>query len=136
MSEATRTKIQKAYFGTEAETGWHSVASFYEEESNGRLNITGTVAPIYKSNYGASITEAQTTTLASTATNWYKTNYSTNSGKEFDADSDGFIDGVIMIYSAPNKQSGNDNLWAYCFWTNNSKKYNLTNGKDIFLGLI
>jgi len=132
MSEATRTKIQKAYFGTEAETGWHSVASFYEEESNGRLNITGTVAPIYKSNYGASITEAQTTTLASTATNWYKTNYSTNSGKEFDADSDGFIDGVIMIYSAPNKQSGNDNLWAYCFWTNNSKNTTSPTAKTFF----
>jgi M6 family metalloprotease-like protein len=120
MSEATRTRIQKAYFGTEAETGWHSVASFYKQESNGRLNITGTVAPIYKTTYGASITEAQTTSLVSTATNWYKTTYSSNNGKEFDADSDGFIDGVILIYSAPNGTSNNDNLWAYCFWTNNS----------------
>lgn len=132
MSEATRTRIQKAYFGTEAETGWHSVASFYKQESNGRLNITGTVAPIYKTTYGASITEAQTTSLVSTATNWYKTTYSSNNGKEFDADSDGFIDGVILIYSAPNYTNDNDNLWAYCFWTNNSSSFTSPTAKTFF----
>jgi len=136
MSEETRTRIQKAYFGTQAETGWHSVSSFYEEESNGRLNITGTVSPIYESSYGAAITESQTTELASTATNWYKTNYGTNNGKEFDADSDGFIDGVILIYSAPNysndNNNDNDNLWAYCFWTNNAKDTTSPTAKTFF----
>ncbi len=132
MSEATRTRIQKAYFGTEEETGWHSVASFYEEESNGRLNITGTVAPIYKASYGVSITETETTSLVTTATNWYKTTYSTNSGKEFDADSDGFIDGVILIYSAPNNAANNDNLWAYCYWTNNNKNTSSPTAKTFF----
>ncbi|MFA5421738.1 MAG: Ig-like domain-containing protein [Bacilli bacterium] len=117
MTEATRSRIQKAYFGTEAETGWHSVSSFYNEESNGRLTITGAVAPIYPTSYETTITEAQTTSLVTTATNWYKTNYSVNSGREFDADSDGYIDGVVLIYSAPNNYEGNDNLWAYCYWT-------------------
>lgn len=132
MTEATRTRIQKAYFGTEAETGWHSVASFYEEESHGRLNITGVVSPIYTASYGTSITEAETTALVSAATTWYKTNHSTNSGKEFDADSDGYIDGVVLIYSAPNKSNGNDNLWAYCFWTNNTKNTNSPTAKTFF----
>lgn len=117
MTADTRSRIQKAYFGTEAETGWHSVSSFYNEESNGRINITGVVSPIYNASYGATITQAQTTTLVTTATNWYKTNYSTNSGKEFDSNSDGYIDGVILIYSAENNYGGNDNLWAYCYWT-------------------
>ena len=124
MTEATRTRIQKAYFGTEAETGWHSVASFYNAESNGRLSISGTVSPIYKASFGSSITEAQTTSLVTTATNWYKTNYSTQSGKEFDANSDGYIDGVVLIYSAPNNSNGNDNLWAYCYWTTVAKNLN------------
>lgn len=132
MSEATRTRIQKAYFGTEADTGWHSVASFYKQESNGRLNITGTVAPIYKTTYGASITETQTTSLVTTAANWYKTTYSSNNGKEFDADSDGFIDGVILIYSAPNYTNDNDNLWAYCYWTNNSSSFTSPTAKTFF----
>lgn len=131
MTEATRTRIQKAYFGTEAETGWHSVASFYEQESNGRLHITGTVAPIYKANYGSTITDTQTTALVTTATTWYKTNNS-SSGKEFDADSDGFIDAVILIYSAPNYTGKNDNLWAYCFWTNNTKNINSPTARTFF----
>lgn len=124
MTEATRTRIQKAYFGTEADTGWHSVASFYNQESNGRLTITGVVAPIYSASYGTSITQSQTTTLVTTATTWYKTNYSTNSGKEFDSNSDGYIDGVILIYSAQNYSnsgSSNSNLWAYCYWTSVAK---------------
>ena len=132
MTEATRSRIQKAYFGTEEETGWHSVASFYSEESHGRLNITGVVSPIYSTSYGASITQAQTTTLVSTATNWYKTNYSTQNGTEFDSDSDGFIDGVVLIYSAPNYTSNNDNLWAYCYWTNNTKNTTSPTAKTFF----
>lgn len=132
MSEATRTRIEKAYFGTESDTGWHSVKSFYEEESNGRLNISGTVAPIYKTTYGNTITEAQTTTLVTTATNWYISNYSTNSGKEFDADSDGYIDSVILVYSAPNNANNNDNLWAYCFWTDNARSTTAPTAKTFF----
>ena len=124
MSEATRTRIEKAYFGTEEETGWHSVASFYNAESLGKLTITGTVSPIYSTSYGTSITEAQTTTLVTTAANWYKTNYSTNNGKEFDANGDGYLDGVVLIYSAPNNYNNNDNLWAYCYWTAVSKNVN------------
>lgn len=117
MSEATRTKIQKAYFGTQSETGWHSVASYYNTESEGKLTITGVVSPIYTTSYDSSIEEDETISLVTEATNWYKTNYSTNSGKEFDADGDGYIDGVILIYSAPNYTNNNGNLWAYCFWT-------------------
>ncbi|MFA5503268.1 MAG: hypothetical protein WDA35_02640 [Bacilli bacterium] len=117
MTETTRTAIQKAYFGTEAETGWHSVASYYHTESNGKLTITGVVSPTYQAPYGTSINQSQTTNLVTTATEWYKTNHSTNNGKEFDADGDGYIDGVVLIYSAPYMPNNNDNLWAYCFWT-------------------
>ncbi|MDD3938393.1 MAG: Ig-like domain-containing protein [Bacilli bacterium] len=132
MTEATRSRIQKAYFGTEAETGWHSVETFYEEESHNRLDITGVVSPIYTTTYGASITESQTTSLVTTATNWYRTEYSTQDGREFDADSDGYIDGVVLIYSAPNYQNNNDNLWAYCFWTNNTKNTTTPTAKTYF----
>ncbi len=115
-TEAVREKIRLAYFGTEAETGWESVASFYHTESKGKLTITGTVSGWYSASYGTSITEDQTTTLVTSATNWYKTSNNSN-GQEFDSDNDGYIDGVVLIYNAPNNYNDNDNLWAYTYWT-------------------
>ncbi len=116
---ATKERIRQAYFGTEAETGWQSVASFYHTESKGKLTITGVVSDWYSapsSTYGTSITEDNTTALVTLATKWYKTTYNSTC-KEFDSDGDGCIDGVILIYNAPNNYNSNDNLWAYTYWT-------------------
>ena len=35
--------IQDGFFGTEGETGWESVASYYEKSSYGKLSISGEV---------------------------------------------------------------------------------------------
>ena len=120
----TLERLRKAYFGTPAETGWHSVSSYYHEESKGMLNITGIISPVYQTSYATSISEKNTTKLVSAAANWYKANHSTNNGKEFDSDGDGYIDVTILIYSAPNNANKNDNLWAYCFWTSESSNKN------------
>lgn len=113
----TLERLEKAYFGTPEETGWHSVSSYYREESKEMLNITGTISPIYEASYGVSITQDQTEALVTKAANWYKSNHSSKNGKEFDSDGDGYIDGTILIYSTTNNKNNNDNLWAYCFWT-------------------
>ena len=42
-----RQNIQKAFFGTESETGWESLKSYYSESSYGKLNIDGTVTNWY-----------------------------------------------------------------------------------------
>ena len=112
--------INTAFFGTEEETGWHSVSSFYKEESKEKLRLTGTVSDWYSPGHDASYYSDDsgyvTPTLAVLGTNWYFNNHS-DARTNYDSDHDGFLDGVIFIYGAPNHvtlQIGTgDNLWAY-----------------------
>ena len=48
--ESVREDIRKAFFGTNEETGWRSVKTYYEEASYGTLYINGIVAPWYEVN--------------------------------------------------------------------------------------
>ena len=45
--EDLKKDIETAYFGTNEETGWRSVKTYYEEESHGALTISGTVSDWY-----------------------------------------------------------------------------------------
>ena len=123
-----RDDIRKVYFGTEQETGWQSVKTFYETESNGRLTLNGTVSEWYEEdnnysyyNYDTTVEryENRTPDLVVKATDWYFNNHS-DSRKNYDADGDGFLDGVILVYACPDNSELNiqnkDNLWAYTSW--------------------
>ena len=128
--ENVRSDIEKAYFGSASDTGWQSVKSFYEEESLGSLTLSGTVSEWYECGksyeyYGtetpnSSTSVPHTSSLVETATNWYFTNHSSEKRKDYDRDGDGYLDGVMLIYAAPDYDTLNrddyDNLWAYCFW--------------------
>ncbi|MFA5453623.1 MAG: Ig-like domain-containing protein, partial [Candidatus Methanomethylophilaceae archaeon] len=124
-----RSDLQKAYFGTEAETGWNSVKSFYEEESKGTLTLEGTVTDWYPANqlstYYYSETDGSdlTSMLVESATNWYFYNNPSESRSDYDRDDNGYLDGIMLIYGSPdysaltNDESIDDgNMWAYCFW--------------------
>ena len=129
--EDVRSDIQKAYFGSKEETGWHSVASYYEEESKGQLNIQGTVSNWYEIGKASSTYAPEdeggtaTVNLVKTASDWYFTNNPSDSRSNYDYDNDGYLDAVVLIYAAPDYGSlGDDskaNLWAYCFWVQESK---------------
>ena len=124
--ENVRSDIQKAYFGTKEDTGWHSVASYYEEESKGELHIQGTVSEWYEIGQSSSVYAPEesggdaTVSLVTTASDWYFANHPSESKFDYDYDDDGYLDAVVLIYAAPDYGSlGNDskaNLWAYCFW--------------------
>ena len=127
---AVRQDIENAYFGDETSTGWRSVKTYYEEESLGSLTIEGTVSEWYDCGQSLSYYAKdpaneesgapKTTELVKKATDWYFTNHSSDSRKNYDQDGDGYLDGVILIYAAPDYDAlGNDNydnLWAFCFW--------------------
>ena len=138
--DALKEDIRLAYFGSEEETGWHSVASYYENESTNLLDITGTVSTWYEPDISYSyiagdVNDSHTITvnLLKNATNWYFEN-SEESTKDYDADGDGYLDGVVFIYAAPNwmslkhhasnpdsiTENRYGNLWAYCFWADGS----------------
>ena len=123
--EKVRSDIEKAYFGTNQQTGWRSVKTFYEEESRGLLTLTGVVSDWYSvsntSAYFYSETSGgkRTCELVKNAVNWYKTNTGDNL-QSFDSDKNGYLDGVMLIYASPDydalKDNSASNMWAYCYW--------------------
>ena len=118
-----REDIQKVYFGSTEEIGWHSVASYYKEESKGKLQLTGFVSDWYEVNISykdAGNPKFDTSGLVENAVDWYFDNNPSDSKANYDSDNDKILDGVMLIYAAPDHQTlDNDrysNLWAYCFW--------------------
>ena len=72
---------------------------------------------------------SRTISLVTTVSNWYFNTYNpTANRKDFDKDGDGYLDGIMLIYGAPDNQAGNnnyENLWAYCYWVQNSSAQNV-----------
>lgn len=126
LKESVKEDINKVAFGTKEELGWHSLKTYYEEESSGLLTLNGVVSDWYVSNksfvdYGTD--ENATKELVKEAVNWYFNNNPQDSRKNYDYDKDGFLDSVIVIYGAADStQRGMrdyDNLWAYTNWFGN-----------------
>lgn len=126
--ENVRQDIEKAYFGTNEETGWRSVKTYYEEESHGILTLTGTVSDWYEddTSYTDYATEdsghSNTVNLVKTATDWFFDNNPSEKRSDYDHNNDGYMDGVMLIYGAPDygalgrSAQTHGNLWAYCYW--------------------
>ena len=106
---------------------WESVSSYYNKASYGKINMHVTVAEKYAVTDNAKDVKTgvrYSLNLAPTVLTKYKTDHNTD-GTEFDADHDGYIDTLYMIYSAPDysKVSSLDNelFWAYRHATGASK---------------
>lgn len=121
-NEVTRNDINSCFFGTEENTYWESVKSYYYESSYGQLNITGTVTS-WMSN--SSFTVKNLKNDVNVITN-YTSTFLANQGinaKDYDSDNDGYIDLVWYIYSAPDYDNAPygtnipDNFWAYTYST-------------------
>lgn len=131
--ENIREDINKAYNGTVEETGFHSVSSYYYEESRQSLHISANVAPWYES--GISSSEASSKTdncisLIKNATTWYFS-HSNDSRSSYDLDNDGYLDGVVVIYGAPDYSFTSLDytsvMWAFCYWIGDSSLRNQSN---------
>ena len=122
--------IDKLFNGNgETDTGyWESVASFYKKSSMGQLNFTFDVAETYKPGYSSVDYLATGTgaafTIASNALDNYKAVHGSDSTKKYDNDGDGYVDGLWIVYSAPQyayqgqfMYPGYENydvFWAFC----------------------
>ena len=135
---SVRSDIEKAYLGTNEETGWRSVKTYYEELSQGKLTLNGVVAPWYACGQSSSdfyTDSSATSSLVATATSNY---FSTSGAKrtDFDKDKDGYLDAVLLIYGAPDyaaAKTANDNMWAYCYWLQQTSYKNVSNpGPNVF----
>ena len=139
--DKVRADIDAAYFGKETDTGWQSVKTFYETESIGALTLNGTVSEWYEVGKNTSYYAIdkpnddsgapKTSDLAVSATDWYFSNHPSDSRRTYDSDADGYLDGVMMIYAAPDYTLlGNenyDNLWAYCYWIQDTAQQSSSN---------
>ena len=127
--ETVREDIQTVYFGKNTDIGWRSVKTYYEEESHdANLKITGDVSNWYEpgvssTNYYVDSSDdgpIKTKNLVKNAVTWYFEHNSDKSRTDYDCNKDGYLDGVMLIYAAPDYQVLNnqnyDNMWAYCFW--------------------
>ena len=136
--ETVREDIRKTYFGTQGETGWHSVKTYYETESTedgeNQLTISGTVSEWFEcdkaSSYYAQDDEknSRTDDFAEDATDWYFENHPSDSRKNYDSDHDGILDGVMLIYAHPDYLTLSDqsysNYWAFCHWAGGTPSTN------------
>ncbi len=137
-----REDISAAYFGKNTDTGWRSVKSYYEEESHGKLKLDGTVSNWYFPNtsyrtYKSDADHSLTTSLVKEASDWYFTNNPEDNRTNYDCDKDGYLDGVVLIYAAPDNTQFSDgdcsNLWAFCYWIQNTDvKNTIKPGANVF----
>lgn len=121
------TKLEKAFNGTQEETGWESLHSFYYASSYGQLNIHATIVDdFYEIPYTSYEMNESSANVTSNqvvdAVAWYKDKYHDDC-KKYDKNGDGYIDTVMLIYAAEDcsrKDYGGEgeNLWAYCYFAN------------------
>lgn len=115
----TRKMINDAFFGDPEDIGWHSVKSYYEEESKGQLKISGKTSYWYE--YYGNSTDFYTRTVTTDnvlkdATEWFFASYPEETRTDYDADNDGYLDCVSFIYSVWDYYTlgmDSNNMWAY-----------------------
>lgn len=129
--ENVREDIDKAFNADPNDIGWHSVSSFYKEESKGMLNLTVTVSDWYEC--GKSFTKysdietGSNFSLMIDAIDWYFSN-SGDDRKKYDNNGDGYLEGMYFITAIPDYVSLNSyqysNYWPYVTYISDSKQKN------------
>lgn len=129
-TSANRSNIATTFGGEASETAWQSVRSFYKTSSYGYLNLEITVSDWYNCGYSTSEVSALNTSdneaagvekVLNSAVSWYKKTYNTNA-TDFDRDGDGYLDGVWLVYGAPDyskSKTVDSTFWAFTSWAYN-----------------
>ena len=121
--EGTRQDIERAFFGSEEETTWESVRTFYEESSFNQLSFTGMVTPWFTPAISAvqlsnNPTGGVNANVMIPAVNWFKQSFP-ELVPLYDSDQDGFLDAVYLVYSVESQPdnplfgAGKDVFWAF-----------------------
>ncbi|MDL2292931.1 M6 family metalloprotease domain-containing protein [Acholeplasma sp. OttesenSCG-928-E16] len=123
FSENDLTNLEIAFFGTEEETGYQSVKTYYYNSSYGKVDFQGDILEPYQTNQNA---------------NYYYQKYRSDDVDQeimkeaiihydseidyqiYDTDSDGYIDAVYLIYAhTQESSSSSNNLWWAWEWEYN-----------------
>lgn len=129
ISSTQLDNLRKAFNGTEEETGWESVYTYYQKASYGKLNLTFDIQEPFTTSNNASYYEKYKGTataydsgsytrygdelILTEALNYYQSKLDLN---DYDYNNDGVIDGVYLIYSHAVDYDYADFFWAYTTW--------------------
>lgn len=115
----TTDALEDAFFGTSQDTGWESLSSYYYKSSYGKVNITGTVLPVFNTGKTSVYYDSMTDTdaVAEIIANVLAYYDPSINYKDYDTDGDGYIDALYIMYSAPvNYDEDVDSLyWAFAY---------------------
>ena len=128
VSDANRLFIEKSFFGTNEECGWRSFAGYYEEASYGNLHYSGYVcdrwyaAPAKYTVSYVQNNQSSSQELAVSALSWFIETYPTFDLSPYDANNDGYIDSLYLIYASDYRivDGKTTNLWGYRWSTSDS----------------
>ena len=131
-AEGTKEDLRKAVFGEASDTSWNSLKSYYETVSYGQCKISGEVTDWFHTNLtpkqfkegekfgpenqyiGAKGQSAVSALIRAIQEEYFGKNgqYKLN---DFDANKDGVVDSLLLIYSCPARVDGSTELyWAFC----------------------
>ena len=135
ITQSQLDDLEIAFNGTEAQTGWESVSTYYRKTSYNKLNLTFDIQPVYQAKntsgyyekYQENVTsDGQTYTITgeeiilSEALAYYENKLDLT---KYDTNGDEVIDAVYLIYSADVDYSADSFYWAYVTWYNDETQY-------------
>lgn len=135
ITDVQMENLRKAFNGTETDTGWESVKSYYDKSSYGNLKLTFDIQEIYHAQHASSYYASYKSTgyyegqsypitgdtiILEEALNHYQSKLDLT---DYDTNNDGCIDAVYLIYSAPVDYDNADFYWAYVTWYYGSTQY-------------
>ena len=129
--EGTREQLRKVMFGQDGEMPWYSLAGYYKSSSYGQCNITGDVGEWWhiddtSVHFAQEYNTSGSQVIINRIEEFYHSQYmaaKTIGDKEamekydltkYDANKDGYVDSLILIYSA-NIQTTGKLFWAFCW---------------------
>jgi len=114
FEDGYKEKIDLAFNGTSEETGYESLHSYYYKSSYGKLNITATILDAYE------VSDTWKKVKGAISDSYLDYDYllevityydSLIDYSEYDANEDGYIDCIYLIYSASYNTDDEDTIW-------------------------
>ena len=121
--EETREVLNDVFFGGPEDMQWYSLKEYYKSTSFGQCNISGSVGPWWHTNISykslptgtdGKTSTAYSKTLAIQIQDYYRAHSNEINLADYDANRDGLVDSLIMIYTAPIDTTGSL-WWAFCW---------------------
>ena len=135
ITDEQLTKLDKAFNGSAADTGWESVRTYYQKASYGKLNLSFDIQSVYQAKKNAAYYESYSQSYKQNGQTYTRTGEevvltevlsyyeSILDLTKYDTNKDGAIDAVYLIYSAPVDYYEGDFFWAYTTWYFGSNTY-------------